>query len=120
MITWNNNTLKVTAAFIPKFLWSTASIDVSINGRRVLATGGPLKRTGVCLANFCEDRNIHKIRLEWGKADWRWFPYRLFIDDAVVAESKVYITNWPLLAVPYTAFVVATTVLQHFLLFHRL
>ena len=111
---WNNKPLKVTANFIPRFFYTTASIDVHVDGRCVLKTDGPFQRTGTNIARFCED-GFHTVKLEWGKADWRFFPYRLWIDGQMVAESKVYIQNWPLLMVPYFLFTLAGIVVPHYL-----
>jgi len=93
---WRGRALQVTARLIPRFLWTTASIDVFLDACCVLQTGGKMKLTGGSTARFEDSGTIHDIELTWGRARLRWFPVKITIDGQLVADSKVFVDNWPL------------------------
>lgn len=94
---WRGSEIRVTAKLVPRFLWSTASIDVFIKNKCILQTGGQLKITGAYSTSFTDDAGgHHRAELAWGRASLRSFPFRLQIDGEPIADSRVKIENWPL------------------------
>jgi hypothetical protein len=96
MITWQDRAVRVQARLIPRFLWTTASIDVFLDDECILRTGGQLKPTGAHSAEFGYKGVVHRAELTWGRGAFRSFPYRLEIDGAPVSESRVAVQNWPI------------------------
>lgn len=91
---WNSASVEVTSRIISRYGWTTASIDVAVDGDTVLRTGGVLKIRGSHTAMFDYDGKSHKAVLSWGRGSLRFFPFRLEVDDILVAESRVFIENW--------------------------
>jgi hypothetical protein len=104
---WRGRTVEVTARFIPKYLWMTASIDVYLDSGCVLQTGGKLESTGSVIARFYDSGSTHDIELRWGRGALRSFPITIMIDGALVAGSRVFVSNWPLALWPFLLFVTA-------------
>lgn len=98
---WNNTTVEVTARIIPRYAWTTASIDVAIGGDTVLDTGGVLKIVGTHMGTFEFHGVKHSIEITWGEATLRSFPFRLFIDGFPLLASRVPIANWWLALWPW-------------------
>jgi hypothetical protein len=96
LIQWQDSTIEVQARLVPRYLWCTASIEVLLDGRCLLQTGGQMKFTGTEVATFTHAGSKHTARLLWGAGFLRSFPYSLRIDDAPVSEARVYIRNWPM------------------------
>jgi hypothetical protein len=92
-IQWHGSAVEVTARLIPRFLWTTASIDVFIDGECVLETGGQLKITGSSSAEFFHGGRVHQVELSWGRGSLEGFPYQLSIDGSKVAVSRVLVQN---------------------------
>jgi len=100
MTTWQGKTVLVRAKYIPRFLWTTASIDVFLDGRCVFRTGGQLKAIGSHSAAFNDGGLEHRMELTWGRSrDFR-FPYQLRIDGVLVAESQVQVENQHMILIP--------------------
>jgi hypothetical protein len=97
---WNGRTVEVTARLIPRYFWSTASIDVFLDGECILRTGGRMKMIGSSEAEFHHDGALHVMKLTWGRAHGLSFPYQLWIDGAKVLVSNVPIANKVLIVVP--------------------
>jgi hypothetical protein len=95
---WNGRTVEVTARLIPRYFWSTASINVFLDGECILRTGGQMKMIGSSEAEFHHDGALHAVKLSWGQAHRLSFPYQLWIDGAKVLVSDVPVAN-PLLFV---------------------
>ena len=93
---WQGNEIQVTARLLPRFLWSTASIDVSVAGTCVLQTGGQPRITGASSSEFSRNGVVHRAELAWRRGALCSFPYRLQIDGVLVSESRVRVENWPL------------------------
>jgi hypothetical protein len=101
VIKWQNSAVDVQARLIPRFLWSTASIDVSLDGQRILSTGGQMKFTGSHSTTFTHSGSMHTAELSWGTSGLSFsFPYQLRIDDVHVSASRVRIKNWPIVLIP--------------------
>lgn len=95
MSTWSREVIDVRGRLIPKVLWTTASIDVYLGDHCILATGGQLKLTGTVSKEFLHDGAHHTAKLHWGVFRLRSFPSKLFIDDVAIADSDVFLSNWP-------------------------
>jgi hypothetical protein len=104
---WRGRAVEVTARLIPKYLWTTASIDVYVDSGCVLQTGGKLESTGSVFARFYDSGATHDIEVQWGRGGVRGFPIRIMIDGQLVADSRVFVDNWPLALWPLVLFVVA-------------
>jgi hypothetical protein len=100
-IRWNGSTIVVTARLVPRYSWTTASIDVFLDGRCILRTGGQMKVTGSSWAEFDHDGSVHTVELSWGLALGLSFPYQLRIDGAMVAVSEVPVASWGLVLMPF-------------------
>jgi hypothetical protein len=111
-IQWQDGTIEVRARLVPRYLWSTASIEVLLDGRCILQTGGRMKFTGTEVATFTHAGSEHTARLLWGAGFLRSFPYKLRIDDAPVSEARAHIRNWPV-GLVVVAVVLAALVLAH-------
>ena len=92
--TWNGSTVEVTARLLPRKAFLAASIDVHINRETKLRTGGVFKIVGEYQEQVELSGSHHKLALAWGKAAPRSFPVKLTIDDRVVLEESVRISNW--------------------------
>ncbi|MFZ1074449.1 MAG: hypothetical protein WAO21_13570 [Verrucomicrobiia bacterium] len=127
MISWQGKTLRVQARYVPRFLWTTASIDVFLDDRCILRTGGKLKLTGSYTALFNDGGSEHQAELRWGQSRNFRFPYHLRIDGVIVDDSLVHIENRYMTRIP--AFIIVALLFSFFslafwllmlLLFHAL
>ena len=100
MVSWHGKAVSVRARYIPRFLWTTASIDVFLDGRCVFRTGGQLKSTGSHSASFNDGGSEHQMELAWGRSREFRFPYQLRIDGVLVGESQVRVENQHLVLIP--------------------
>jgi hypothetical protein len=115
IIKWKDSTVDVQARLIPRFLWSTASIDVFLDGQCILRTGGQLKFTGSHSTTFSHSDSTHTAELSWGTTiSLMSFPYQLRVDGVPVASSRVYIRNWPLGLTVWISIAVLLALLFHF------
>ena len=106
---------QVRARLIPKYLWTTASIDVYLDGRCILATGGQMKLTGAHAGVFKDGGKDHLAELKWGKGRKLRFPYQLWIDGTKVLDSWVAVENRLLAYIPAgIAFVIMFAISYHF------
>ena len=97
--------MSIAAKLVPRYVWQSASIDVAVNGRSVLKTGGVFKLVGKHTETFASNGIEHNVEVTWGKAALRSFPFRLSIDGMPVLESRVPISNWWLGLWPWILFV---------------
>jgi len=100
MIAWQGRAVLVRANYIPRFVWTTASIDVFLDGRCVFRTGGQLKAIGSHTATFNDGGSEHRIELKWGRSRDFCFPYQLRIDGVLVGESQVRVENQHMILIP--------------------
>ena len=91
---WNGTPVEVTARLLPLKAFFAASIDVQVAGQTRLRTGGVFKLTGQHEEEFVASGHKHKVSVAWGKAAPRSFPVTLRIDDVLIAEQPVPISNW--------------------------
>ncbi|MFO0960221.1 MAG: hypothetical protein U0800_22740 [Isosphaeraceae bacterium] len=78
----------------------TASIDVFVEDRAILKTGGVLKWAGTQSALFRSGGVEHSAELSWGRGSPGGFPIVLNIDGKTALECDVPIRNrwllyWP-------------------------
>jgi hypothetical protein len=95
---WEGSTVEVRARVVPRYLWTTASIDVFLDGRCILKTGGQRKAVGSSFAEFHHGGDVHSAELSWGHARMGHaldltFPYQLFFDGAKIAVSEISVEN---------------------------
>jgi hypothetical protein len=98
-VNWQGGTIEVQARLVPRWLWCTASIEVLLDGRCILETGGSLKATGSREVTFARAGSRHTAKLSWGWGFLRSFPYKLRLDGAAVSEARVRVRNWPMVVV---------------------
>jgi hypothetical protein len=103
---WKESKLTVTSVLLPKLLWQTASIDVFLDEKCVLRTGGQLKLTGSHSGHFDHAEESHEVTLTWGHADLRSFPVEVLIDAQSVVSARVFTRNWPMALWPWVALVI--------------
>lgn len=101
------------AHIVSRYAWTTASIDVSVDGSVVLRTGGAMKVTGTATAKFEHEGMPRQVALSWGAGRLHSFPSRLEIDSFLVANSRVTVSNWWSAYWPLAA-VIALAALWHF------
>jgi hypothetical protein len=99
---WLGETIEVTARAIPKYLWLTTSIDVFVAGRCIHRTGGKMKRVGSSYGKFEYNGRPHKIEVQWSKARRFRFPVQVFIDEMLIDNTEVLVTNWPVTYIFHT------------------
>jgi hypothetical protein len=97
---WHGSEVEVKARIVPRYGWTTASIDVFLDGKCILRTGGQMEVTGSSSAVFDHDGSRHFAELSWGMARGLEFPYVLRINDAKVALSEVPVENPGLRVIP--------------------
>ena len=110
MISWHDKTVRVQARLVPRFVWTTASIDVFLGDQRVVCTGGQFKMTGSHSSTFTDGVLEHQAILSWGQVRRHRFPYQLQIDGVTVDDAHVDVTNWRMGYIP-ALLVVASVVL---------
>lgn len=93
-LTWKGASVQVTSRIIGRYAWTTASIDVSVDGKIVLRSGGVMKITGHAASAFEHEGVAHNVGLSWGRISLRSFPFRLEIDGDLIADSRVFVSNW--------------------------
>lgn len=94
LASWNDKTVLVTARLVPRYLWQSASIDVSLDGHTILKTGGVFKIVGTHIETVDLRGKQHTAEVTWGKGSLRSFPFSLKLDGAQIIESRVQIQNW--------------------------
>ena len=100
---WSGVPIRVTARVVPRYAWRTTSIDVAVNGRTVLQTGGVRKIIGVHSETLDLAGVQHLMELSWGQFTSGAFPFLLKIDGVVVLESRVVAPYWWVAYWPYVA-----------------
>lgn len=93
-VNWHGGIVSVRSRQVPRFLWTTASIDVYLDEQCILQTGGKLNPTGSCAATFNHGGSTHTAELSWGVGLWYSFPYELKINGFPVIASRVRAKNW--------------------------
>src|SRR4051812_5646653 len=100
MSAWRDKPVRVTARYIPRFLWTTASIDVFLRDQCILRTGGQAKVTGEHSSSFKHGDEEHKTELKWGLSRGFGFPYQLRIDGVLIEDSVVRVENQVMIFIP--------------------
>jgi hypothetical protein len=102
---------------MPERLWLGATIDVILDGSKILSTSGKFKFQGDCVEQFVHSGTHHQVKLEWGKFLIRSVPCSLYVDDQLVAQETVEIENWQMNLVGLTLFSALLFVLCYSLFF---
>ena len=92
--TWNGVPLRITCRLVPRWAFTTASIDVYLDDRPTLRTGGVFKIVGSQVEQFEFAGERHELSVSWGKASPRHFPVTVSVDGIALANRKVPIENW--------------------------
>jgi len=93
---WKDEEVEINASFIPQRFWIAASIDVLLNQKKILSTGGQLKFKGTCIERFDHAQMSHTVRLEWERFFLHSIPCSVYVDDEPVFQGSVAITNRPM------------------------
>jgi hypothetical protein len=112
---WQDCDLEVKAECVPRYFWTTVSIDVYLGGLCILRTGGVLHIKGQQAETFKHNAENHVLELSWRSPllDMS-FPYQLWIDGQPIIAGRVRPGNWPLLFMPVAA-IVLILIAVHFL-----
>jgi len=100
MTSWQGKAVSVRAHYVPRFVWTTASIDVYLDDRCILRTGGQFKLAGSHSATFTDGGAEHRAELTWGGSGGFRFPYQLRIDGVLIADALVAVENWGMIFIP--------------------
>jgi len=114
-IEWQDGKVEVEARLVPRFFWTTASINVFLGGQCILRTGGQLKLTGSHSTTFTHSGAEHTAELSWGLSGLVSFPYQLQIDGLVVSAARVRILNWPIGLIAMVVIMTLLLTIFHFL-----
>jgi len=115
IITWQDKPVEVQARMVPRYLWSTASIEVFLDGQLILSTGGQIKFTGSQSTRFNYSGASHTAELNWGGSGFGFsFPYRLVIDGVPVSAARVRVRNWPIGVIAAIAIAAVLVMIFHF------
>jgi len=93
-VNWQGSPIEVKARLIPRFFWTTASIDVFLGKQCILRTGGQMKATGAFTQEFTHSGATHMAELTWGVGYLYSFPYQLRIDGVLLGAGRVRVQNW--------------------------
>jgi hypothetical protein len=103
IVTWQGCLVDVQAGLVARYLWHTASIDVTLDGRPILQTGGQLKVNGSHSTTFVHAGSTHTVQLSWGISVLGIsFPYQLRIDGVPLVASRVKVRNWQITLIVMT------------------
>ena len=116
--TWQACKVEVTARLIPRYFWSTASIDVFLDNECVLRTGGKLDLIGSHVQTFTHGGSTHTAELSWGLSSLLSFPYKLQIDGMPVCESRVRVQNAVIVLIGYLTLIISSIWLLYLLRTH--
>ncbi len=94
VVTWHGSTVSVRSRVVPRYLWTTVSINAYLDDQCILKTGGKLNPTGSCSTTFNHGGVTHTAELSWGLGIWYSFPYQLNIDGVPITASRVRADNW--------------------------
>jgi hypothetical protein len=93
-VLWNGVAVGVTARAVPRYAWTTVSIDVAVDATTILRTGGAFKFVGTRVEKFMLDGKEHTAELVWSAAKLRSFPIKLSIDGSPLLKADVPVKNW--------------------------
>ena len=113
LIRWENTTVGVTAELVSRWLYTTASIDVYVDGNCVLRTGGVWRFWGTQSAVFTHDGKSHPAELSWGSGK-NDFGYALKIDGQGVLKGRVRPDNMTAGLIPAGLAIALAMLFAHF------
>jgi len=68
LASWNHTTVAVTARVVPRYAWTSASIDVAVGDETILKTGGVLKVVGKHVETFGFHGTTHTVECYLGQS----------------------------------------------------
>ena len=95
-IKWEDRAVTVTAHLVPRYIWTTASIDAFLGDECILRTGGQMKIVSTYAETFFHAGSQHTAELTWGVGLLWSFPYMLRIDGVQIDKGRVRVRNWPI------------------------
>jgi hypothetical protein len=104
-MSWRGKAVQVRAISVPRYLWTSASIDVYLDGERVFRTGGKINPTGGHAETVRIGGAEHRMEVTWGLSRGFKFPYQLKIDGELVVNSVVKVENGAMIFIPSTLIV---------------
>lgn len=99
-VTWRGKKVTVRANLVSRFLFSSASINVYLDGECVFRTGGKIQSIGSHSAVVRIGGSEHQMEVTWQRSRKFCFPYQLKIDGELVADSQVPVENQHLMIIP--------------------
>ena len=97
------STVLVTARMISQYTWTTASLEVCVDGGPILRTEGTKGADRAQQAQFAYKGKTLDVSLKWGAKSLRSIPYTLEIGGLIAAASRAPIRNWWTTCWPFTA-----------------
>jgi hypothetical protein len=94
IVTWHGSTVSVRSHVVPRYFWTTVSINAYLDDQCILQTGGKLNPTGSSSSTFNHGGTTHTAELSWGVGIMYAFPYQLKIDGVPIMASRVRADNW--------------------------
>ena len=110
---WEGCDLAVKAEYVPRYLYTTASINVHVNANCILRTGGVWRLWGKQGADFVHNEKKHHAELSWrsGRSE---FEYELTIDGQRVLKSVVTPRNFLMPLIPIALLLAVLILFEHF------
>lgn len=98
---WNGHCIRVQSALVPRYFWTSASVDAYVDQSCVIKTGGVFRFSGIETGDLNDRGKNHVMQMAWnvGGRDLA-VRYELAIDGHVLLKSRVFPRNWPLLIFP--------------------
>jgi hypothetical protein len=107
MARWRDIDVEVRARVVPRYFWTTASIDVYLDGQCLIRTGGAWKLKGTQQAEFTRKGQTRVVELSWrSPIRGMRFPYRLSIDGEQILDETVSPANWLLVFISHISVIV--------------
>jgi hypothetical protein len=107
---WNDATICVSARQIARYAWTTASIDVTVDDKVVLRTGGVLAATGRCTGEFEFRGSSHNAEIIWGIGWDPRFPSSYNLMASRLKNLGVPVKNWWFAYWPFLVALIALVV----------
>jgi hypothetical protein len=100
---WSGTRFELSARLVPRYLWQTASIDVTLDDADILQTGGVVKVVGDHIARYSYKGEERLAVLAWGRGSLRFFPFRLTVKGRTVFDDRVPFQGWWKVFLPWVA-----------------
>ncbi|HSM95293.1 MAG TPA: hypothetical protein VLT91_04560 [Rhizomicrobium sp.] len=109
---WDDVDVAVESVLVPRYLYTSASVNVYVAGNCILQTGGVMRFSGKNMAEFAHNGTDHQVVLDWtsGRSS---VGYTLMIDGDKILEGSVFPRNALMGMTPVFIFAVAMLVIQY-------